>query len=83
MNSQIMVEPTRVPGEHNVFVGGDDADAKAQVAALLGEFGWSPASIIDLGDITSARATEMMLPMWLRLWGTLGHPDYNFHIQGA
>jgi predicted dinucleotide-binding enzyme len=83
MNSQIMVEPTRVPGEHNVFIGGDDADAKAQAAALLGEIGWSPASIIDLGDITSARATEMMLPMWLRLWGTLGHPDYNFHIQGA
>jgi predicted dinucleotide-binding enzyme len=83
MNSQIMVEPTRVPGEHNVFVGGNDEDAKAQVAALLGEIGWSPASIIDLGDITSARATEMMLPMWLRLWGTLGHPDYNFHIQGA
>lgn len=83
MNAQIMVEPSRVPGEHHVFVGGNDADAKAHVSALLGEMGWPPAAILDLGDITSARATEMMLPMWLRLWQALGRPDYNFHIQGA
>jgi predicted dinucleotide-binding enzyme len=83
MGNQVMVDPARVPGEHHVFVGGNDAGAKAQVSALLGEMGWPAASIIDLGDITSARATEMMLPMWLRLMQTLGRPDFNFHIQGA
>ena len=30
-------------------------------------FGWQ-RRIIDLGDITAARGTEMYLPLWLRLW---------------
>src|SRR5690349_475178 len=35
MSSAVMVDPSRVPGDHDVFLCGDDADAKAQVAALL------------------------------------------------
>ena len=83
MNSQVMVEPSRVAGEHTVFVSGNDAQAKEQATALLVEMGWPRTSVLDLGDITSARGTEMLLPIWLRLWGALGHADYNFHIQGA
>jgi len=83
MNSQIMVDPAKVPGEHNVFVSGNDADAKKTATELLVSFGWPATSILDLGDITTARGTEMLLPIWLRLWGALGHADFNFHIQGA
>jgi 8-hydroxy-5-deazaflavin:NADPH oxidoreductase len=83
MNAHIMVNPARVAGEHSVFVAGDDEDAKGVVKALLGEFGWPAESIIDLGDITTARGPEMLLPMWIRLWGALGHAEFNFHIQGA
>lgn len=80
MNCKIMVEPGRLAGPHNVFVGGDDADAKAIVAGLLGEFGWPESSIVDLGDITSARGTEMVLPLWLRLMGAMGTAEFNFAI---
>ncbi|MFG2309348.1 NADPH-dependent F420 reductase [Streptomyces sp. NPDC048566] len=83
MNCAVMVDPSRVAGEHEVFVSGDDADAKKQVEEMLLSFGWPPASIVDLGDITTARGTEMLLPLWLRLWGALGHGDFNFHIAGA
>ncbi|MFG2466876.1 NADPH-dependent F420 reductase [Streptomyces canus] len=83
MNCFVMVEPARVAGEHTVFVSGDDTGAKKAVTALLGSFGWPEASIIDLGDITTARGAEMLLPIWLHLYGTLGHGDFNFHIQGA
>ncbi|MBW8800994.1 MAG: NAD(P)-binding domain-containing protein [Streptomyces sp.] len=83
MNCFVMVEPARVPGEHTVFVSGDDTGAKKAVTALLGSFGWPEASVIDLGDITTARGVEMLLPIWLHLYGTLGHGDFNFHIQGA
>ncbi|MER5598880.1 NAD(P)-binding domain-containing protein [Streptomyces sp. NPDC002265] len=83
MNAAVMVEPSRVAGEHNVFVCGDDAGAKKLTTEFLAEFGWSRESVIDLGDITTARGTEMLLPIWLRLWGALGHADFNFHIQGA
>jgi predicted dinucleotide-binding enzyme len=83
MNTNVMIDPGRVPGEHNVFVSGDDAEAKAAVTDLLVSFGWPRTSVIDLGDITTARGTEMLLPIWLRLWGALGHTDINFHIAGA
>jgi predicted dinucleotide-binding enzyme len=60
-------------------VCGNDADAKARVSGWLREwFGWR--DVIDLGDITTARGTEMLLPIWLRLWGALGTPMFNFKI---
>jgi predicted dinucleotide-binding enzyme len=83
MNCQVMVDPGRVAGDHHVFLSGEDADAKKAVRELLHSFGWPDGSILDLGGIDSARGTEMLLPVWLRLMGTLGHTDFNFHIQGA
>ncbi|WP_055529611.1 NADPH-dependent F420 reductase [Streptomyces graminilatus] len=83
MNAKIMVDPARVPGAHTVFVSGDDAGAKEAVTELLASFGWPTGDIIDLGDITTARGAEMLLPIWLRLYGALGNADFNFHIQGA
>ena len=66
-------------GDHSVFVCGDDADAKSQVTGWLTEwFGWR--DVIDLGDITSARGTEMYLPIWLRLWGALGTGMFNVKV---
>lgn len=80
MRSLVMVNPSLVAnGDHHLFMCGNDAQAKAQVAELLTTgFGWK--HIIDLGDITAARGTEMLLPIWLRLWGTLQTPMFNFKI---
>ncbi|WP_137991113.1 NADPH-dependent F420 reductase [Streptomyces vilmorinianum] len=83
MNCRIMVDPDRMAGPHNVFVCGDDAGAKKAVSDLLVSIGWPESAVIDLGDITAARGTEMVLPIWLRLYGAFGHTDFNFHIQGA
>jgi predicted dinucleotide-binding enzyme len=83
VNSHIMAEPGRVPGTHNVFVSGDDTGAKQQVIEMLVSFGWPESDVIDLGGIETARGAEMLLPLWLRLFGILGRPDFNFHIQGA
>ena len=66
-------------GDHHLFVSGNDAGAKAQVTSLLKEwFGWR--EVVDLGDISTARGTEMYLPLWLRLWGALGTPAFNVKI---
>jgi predicted dinucleotide-binding enzyme len=67
INCDVMVDPTLVPGEHVVFVAGEDAEAKAGVAAMLTEFGWPAGRIVDLGGIEAARATEMYLQLWIRL----------------
>jgi predicted dinucleotide-binding enzyme len=78
LTAELMVRPASLPEGSSVFVSGDDADAKAAVTALLTEFGHE--DVIDLGDITTARGTEMLLPVWLRLWGALGTPMFNFRI---
>lgn len=79
MTNAVMVDPSRVKGDHDVFVCGNDAGAKAQVTQMLREwFGWK--HVIDLGDITQARGTEMYLPLWVRLYGVLGTADFNIHV---
>jgi predicted dinucleotide-binding enzyme len=83
VNNQVMVDPGRLPGAHNVFVCGEDAEAKATVSALLGEIGWPRGSVIDLGGIEAARGTEMYLPLWLRLMGTLDTADFNVQVRVA
>lgn len=81
MNCLLMVDPTRVPEPTDVFVSGDDAAAKATVIGILHSFGW--AAPIDLGDISTARGTEAWLPLWVRLYGTLGTPDFNLKLVRA
>ncbi len=69
-------------GQHVLFIGGNDESAKAQVATWLNQWlGWRPEQILDLGDITAARATEMMIPLWVRLYMTLGSPLFNYQIN--
>ncbi|MCF3130937.1 NADPH-dependent F420 reductase [Streptomyces olivochromogenes] len=83
VNCQVMVDPSRVPGEHQMFVCGDDADAKEQVTALLGEFGWPAHRVLDLGGIRAARSLEMYLPLWVNLFQNLGHADFNVEVRRA
>lgn len=82
MNCSVMVDPGRVPGDHAVFVCGENADAKHRVAELLGGFGWPTERIVDLGGIGAARGTEMYLPLWLSLYGKLGS-DFNIAVEVA
>src|SRR5262249_1556815 len=75
----LMVNPqTLADGDHSVFVSGNDADAKKTVARLVESFGHT--DIVDLGDITTARGTEMLLPLWLRLMGALNTPMFNLKV---
>jgi len=78
VNSAIMVDPALIRGEHAVFVSGNDAAAKGRIKDILRAFGWQ--QIIDLGDITTARGPEQYLPLWLRLYGSLGTPDFNIAV---
>jgi predicted dinucleotide-binding enzyme len=84
LNCEVMVKPSLVPGDHNLFICGNDAAAKREVSTRLGEwFGWKKQNIIDLGDITCARGTEMFLALWLRLWSALGTPHFNIQVVSA
>lgn len=78
VNAYLMVDPKQLAGgDHTMVVSGNDADAKTQVVALLESFGWS--DVIDLGDISTARGTEMYVPLWVRIYA-LGSPMFNLKI---
>jgi 8-hydroxy-5-deazaflavin:NADPH oxidoreductase len=78
VNCDVMVNPGIVNGESDLFVCGNDAQAKRKVNDVLHTFGWK--SIIDLGDITNARGTESLMPIWMRLWGVFRTPHFNFKM---
>ncbi len=68
VSAPVMVDPGRLPGPHDMFIAGDDLDAKSTVSALLQEFAWEPGHIRDLGGLDAARGMEMWLPLWLRIF---------------
>ncbi len=80
VNCRVMVDPARVPGDHVLFLSGNDAGAKEEALRLLGELGWPAERVLDLGDIASARGAEMYLPLWVRMRTALGTADFNLAI---
>ena len=79
MTVALQAEPGQLAGgDHSVFLSGNDPDAKTAVRDLLQSLGHT--DVIDLGDISTARGTEMLLPVWLRLMGALGTAAFNFRI---
>jgi 8-hydroxy-5-deazaflavin:NADPH oxidoreductase len=79
VTAEIMIHPRKLAdGDHLIFVSGNDALAKAKVSELLRGFGWS--QILDLGDITTARGTEMYLVLWVSMFQTLGTGMFNFKV---
>ncbi|HEY6950922.1 MAG TPA: NAD(P)-binding domain-containing protein [Bacteroidota bacterium] len=79
VNCNLMVNPSLVKGDHDLFISGNDAQAKATVTEILKDwFGWK--TVIDLGDISTARGTEMLLALWVRLMGVFKSPNFNFKV---
>lgn len=77
----LMVNPNLIGGgDHINYICGNDAGAKSKVIELLKEFGWQEKNILDLGDITNARGTEAVLPIWLRVWGATKNGAFNFRL---
>jgi predicted dinucleotide-binding enzyme len=83
VTAAVMVQPDLVPGEHTIFLCGNDDVAKNQARLLIEGFGWAPGTILDLGDLTAARGMEMYLPLWLRLWGATGTAVLNVSVRAA
>ncbi len=79
LTAPLMVNPSLLAGEHDVFMCGNDHAAKAKVSELLrGSFGWK--NVVDLGDLSAARGQEMYVIFWVRMFGALKSPMFNIHI---
>ena len=80
VNAYLMVDPGQLAGgAHTMFVSGDDPEARRQVSGWLREwFGWQ--DVVELGDMSTARGTEMFLPLWVRTFAALGNPMFSFKL---
>lgn len=77
----LMVNPGMIGGGNHVnYISGNNSEAKKKVKELLNEIGWKDDNIIDLGDISAARATESVLLIWVRLMGVMNSGAFNFNI---
>jgi predicted dinucleotide-binding enzyme len=83
MNNKVMADPSLVPGDHVVFMSGDNAGAKEHVSSLLQSFGWRPEQIVDLGGIDTAVGPEMAMALWMKVTIARGFdaPPFNWAIN--
>ena len=81
VNCEVMVNAGKssATDRGTMFVSGNDADAKQSVIRnFLAPWGWN--DVIDLGDISTARGTEMLLPLWVRTWAATGNGHFSFKV---
>lgn len=83
MAAALMVDPGRVPGDHVVFLTGNDTDAKNTVRSLLHDLGWADRVILDLGDVRASLGPEMYAHLLFQLAATFGTFDLNIAINRA
>lgn len=80
VHDSVMADPGKLTIAPSVFVSGNDADAKQVVGSLLGDLGWPPEWIIDLGDVTTARVPEAFVLMVGSLVRALGPVPFAMAI---
>jgi 8-hydroxy-5-deazaflavin:NADPH oxidoreductase len=80
MFNGVMLNPRQLSEDSTVFMSGNFTEAKEEVKSLLKQFGWKETEIFDLGDITTARGTESLLPIWLRIFAATQNGVFNFKI---
>ena len=78
MNAYLMVDPRQLADGDFTSSSPATTPRPRRPSPTCWSFGHT--DVIDLGDISTARGTEMILPIWMRLWGALGTPMFSFKI---
>ncbi|MEU7481971.1 NAD(P)-binding domain-containing protein [Lentzea sp. NPDC042327] len=81
MNFTIMVDPLASVSQATVFLSGDDSAAKTVVTGLLGDLGWPGSSVLDLGGVHTALATEHVAPLFFSTVRALGTAKFNISVS--
>lgn len=77
VGNALMFRPDLPGGPPDMFICGNDADAKQQVAALLVDFGWGA---VDIGDIETSRYLEPLALVWVYRGVTSGKWKHAFKL---
>lgn len=75
-----MIHPKLPDGQPDMFIAGNDKEAKQEVATILKGFGWRSA--IDMGDITASRLLEPLAMLWISYAFQRQHWIHGFSLLG-
>ena len=82
VNANVVADPNKLIEKTDVFVSGNDIEAKATVVRILKEwFGWR--EVIDLGDITTSRSVEMYVLLWHDIRRAISSQRFNIKLVTA
>lgn len=79
MAGKVFINPSAI-GPSNVFISGDDAGAKSEALHLLKDLGWTEESVVDLGNISTAKGPEHYFIMWAILTEAVGTTGLNIAV---
>ena len=77
VGSPHMFKPEFPGGSPDMFICGDDDQAKATVTDVLKAFGWS---VIDIGGIECARYLEPLAMVWIRHFFRVNSVNHAFKL---
>ena len=63
IGAHIMVTPMREEGSPDLFIAGNDDDAKKKFVSLAEQMGWE--NVIDFGDISQSYWLEANAMLWI------------------
>jgi predicted dinucleotide-binding enzyme len=79
VQADVMINPGLTGDEPDMFIAGNNAEAKQTVTQLLAEFGWP---VIDMGGIESARWLEALSLAWVVYSHRTGMSHHAFKLVG-
>ncbi|HVP60513.1 MAG TPA: NAD(P)-binding domain-containing protein [Myxococcaceae bacterium] len=78
VGAPLMVDPTFQGGlKGDMFIAGDDAQAKATVADVVRDFGWE---VVDAGDIRMSRVLEPLCILWVHVGLSTGKWNHAYKL---
>lgn len=80
VGNPFMVNPQFAGGPPTMFICGNDAGAKAELAPILEQFGWAHE---DMGMVESARAIEPLCQLWCAPGFQRNQWTHAFHLLKA
>ncbi len=76
---KVFINPSAIEPS-SIFVSGNDAGAKSEAVRLLRDLGWPEDSIVDLGEISTAKGPEHYFIMWAFPTQSLGTTSLNIRV---
>ncbi|MGZ6135275.1 MAG: NADPH-dependent F420 reductase [Myxococcaceae bacterium] len=78
VGAPLMVDPSFQGGlKGDMFIAGDDADAKSKVADIIRGFGWD---VVDAGPLAMSRHLEPMCIVWVHVGLSTGKWNHAFKL---